>query len=80
VHLTALGHPIVGDATYRSPRDLDRLLDAQRPVLHAGLLAFDHPVTGARIQVAEPLPEDLVAVLARAGLTAPDPEELDTGW
>jgi 23S rRNA pseudouridine1911/1915/1917 synthase len=72
VHLAGLGHPIVGDPTYGAPRDLDRMLQATRPVLHAGLLAFDHPVTGERIQVVEPLPEDLVGVLATAGLKAPD--------
>jgi 23S rRNA pseudouridine1911/1915/1917 synthase len=72
VHLAGLGHPIIGDPTYGAPRDLDRMLQATRPVLHAGLLAFDHPITGERIQVVEPLPEDLVGVLATAGLTAPD--------
>lgn len=80
VHLAALGHPIVGDATYRSPRDLDRALGAQRPVLHAGLLAFDHPVTGARVEVTEPLTDDLIAVLQAAGLPAPDPAQLAAGW
>ncbi|MFN2302043.1 MAG: RluA family pseudouridine synthase, partial [Gammaproteobacteria bacterium] len=51
VHLSAIGHPIVGDPTYGAARDLDRMLQATRPVLHAALLAFDHPITGERIQV-----------------------------
>jgi 23S rRNA pseudouridine1911/1915/1917 synthase len=76
VHLAALGHPIVGDPVYGAPRDLDRVLQATRPVLHASLLAFDHPVTGERIEVVEPLPADLVAVLATAGLAPPEPGAL----
>ena len=80
VHLRALGHPIVGDATYRAPGDLSRALGASRPVLHAAALGFDHPVTGARIEVFEPLPEDLVAVLAAAGLAPPAEAELVAGW
>lgn len=80
VHLAALGHPIVGDPGYGAPRDLAAALDASRPVLHAGLLAFAHPVTGRRVEVTEPLPADLVHVLAAAGLDAPDPAVLATGW
>ena len=46
VHLLALGHPIVGDALYAEP-----LLAAleSRLRLHASALAFDHPVTGAKL-------------------------------
>lgn len=80
VHLAALGHPIIGDGTYRSPRDLDRILGAHRPVLHAGFLAFEHPVTGERIEVTEPVGDDLVTILEAAGLSAPDPAELAAGW
>jgi 23S rRNA pseudouridine1911/1915/1917 synthase len=80
VHLAALGHPIVGDPVYGAPRDLGAALDARRPVLHAGLLAFDHPVTSRHLEVVEPLPADLVRVLATAGLEAPDPADLATGW
>lgn len=80
VHLSALGTPIVGDQNYGAPRDLDRALGASRPVLHAGLLAFTHPVTGEHVEVAEPLAADIVPVLTAAGLATPDPTELATGW
>lgn len=76
VHLTALGHPIVGDPTYRPPAELTQALGARRPVLHAAALALDHPVTGAPLRLFEPLPDDLVAVLARAGLVPPSEEDL----
>jgi 23S rRNA pseudouridine1911/1915/1917 synthase len=61
VHLSAIGHPVVGDATYGGARES---LPIARPFLHAASLGFDHPVTGARVEVAEPLPPDLEEVLA----------------
>jgi len=61
VHLNAIGHPVVGDATYGGARDS---LPLARPFLHAASLAFDHPVTGERLQFDDPLPAELQAVLA----------------
>jgi 23S rRNA pseudouridine1911/1915/1917 synthase len=62
VHLSAVDHPVVGDATYGGARDG---LDVPRPFLHAARLSFDHPVTGERLDLSSALPADLVAVLAR---------------
>ncbi len=62
VHLSAVDHPVVGDATYGGARDG---LDVHRPFLHAARLSFDHPVTGERLDLSSPMPEDLVAVLGR---------------
>lgn len=62
VHLAAIGHPVVGDATYGGSRES---LPLARPFLHAARLAFDHPVLGTRVEVAEPLPDDLDACLLR---------------
>jgi 23S rRNA pseudouridine1911/1915/1917 synthase len=70
VHLSALGHPVVGDPTYRASRALAAAVGLDRVALHAGLLAFDHPVTGARVEVGEPPPADLTAAFALAGLEA----------
>jgi tRNA pseudouridine32 synthase / 23S rRNA pseudouridine746 synthase len=47
VHLQALGHPILGDHLYASPRIQDK---APRLMLHASSLMIQHPVTGERIQ------------------------------
>jgi 23S rRNA pseudouridine1911/1915/1917 synthase len=66
VHLSALGHPILGDRTYRGGGDDAALLGLTRPFLHAWRLAFDHPVTGEGIEVEEPLPPDLASALERA--------------
>ena len=68
VHLSAIGHPIVGDATYggvrsRVPADLRPLLTLERPFLHAFRLAFTHPGDQRRLQFEAPLPEDLQLVL-----------------
>lgn len=74
-HLSARGWPIVGDPTYGEPRwmrvaDLD-LADAlrafPRQALHAWRLAFVHPITRARVEVAAPIPEDLRGLLERIG-------------
>ena len=60
VHLSAVGHPVVGDPTYGGSRSS---LRAPRPLLHAARLAFDHPVTGERVEFRAPVPSDMVAVI-----------------
>ena len=66
VHLAAIGHPIVGDPRYRGAR---AKFPCPRPFLHAHHLGFVHPVTGERLDFDAPLPEELVAVLARMSPT-----------
>jgi 23S rRNA pseudouridine1911/1915/1917 synthase len=69
VHLAHVGLPILGDAVYgRPPRG--RPL-ARRPMLHAFRLAFAHPVTGARVAVESPPPEDFQKALAALRRAAP---------
>ncbi len=63
VHLSAIGHPVVGDETYGRGRSLPGAL-IERPFLHARALAFDHPVSGDRVGWESALPEDLVRQLA----------------
>lgn len=68
VHLAAVGHPVLGDRAYGGAGDDARELGLGRPFLHAWRLRFDHPVTGERIELEEPLPDDLerALVLARS--------------
>ena len=66
VHLTAIGHPLVGDAAYDSSRDHHGL---GRPFLHAAHLGFVHPSSGAEMAFDSSLPADLSTVLA--GLVHP---------
>ena len=75
-HLDHIGHPIVGDKLYPHEERFiewadhgmsDELLadlTLPRHALHAAALVFPHPVTGERIRVESPLPDDLVAHLA----------------
>ncbi len=75
VHMTEIGHPLVGDQTYgnsarRSSRstalspDLQARLRAfPRQALHAGLIGFHHPVTGAELLFESPLPNDMVELI-----------------
>jgi 23S rRNA pseudouridine1911/1915/1917 synthase len=65
VHLAHLRHPLAGDRVYGADPRLAERLGLDRPFLHAGRLAFTHPVTGRAIELTEPLPPDLAAVLAR---------------
>jgi 23S rRNA pseudouridine1911/1915/1917 synthase len=55
VHLSAIGLPVAGDSVYGRPRELG----LERQFLHAARLAFTHPLTGERVDVESPLPEDL---------------------
>ena len=68
VHLSDIGHPIVGDPVYgglrrRVPADLRAVLRLERPFLHAGRLAFTHPTDGRRLEFTTALPQDLQRVL-----------------
>jgi 23S rRNA pseudouridine1911/1915/1917 synthase len=60
VHLAAVKHPVVGDATYGGAR---QTLPLARPFLHATALAFRHPVTDALVSCTSPLPAVLQSVL-----------------
>ena len=66
VHLSAAGHPILGDRAYGGGGDEAARLGLTRPFLHSWRIAFDHPITGARIELEDPLPDDLAAALRRA--------------
>jgi 23S rRNA pseudouridine1911/1915/1917 synthase len=55
VHLGAIDLPVAGDPVYGRPHELG----LERQFLHAARLAFEHPFTGARVDVESPLPEDL---------------------
>ena len=61
VHLAAIGHPVAGDPEYGTAGRFG----LQRQFLHAARLAFDHPVSGERIEVGSALPDDLEGALGR---------------
>ena len=61
VHLAAIHHPVVGDATYGRPQPPQ----PPRQFLHAAHLEFAHPITGAWLTFDAPLPPDLAGFLAQ---------------
>ncbi len=73
VHLSASGHPVVGDPVYlrRIPAVSKALpeglrgacLDFPRQALHAAVLGFRHPATGETLRFETPLPADFQALL-----------------
>lgn len=71
VHLTHIGHPVVGDATYgggreNSIREVAIKRAAQslgRQFLHSAELAFNHPRSGKRLEFTAPLPPELAKFL-----------------
>lgn len=63
VHLEAIDLPVAGDPVYGVAGDLG----LERQFLHAARLTFAHPLTGERVDVESPLPDDLARALERAG-------------
>jgi 23S rRNA pseudouridine1911/1915/1917 synthase len=72
VHLSSVGHPLVGDRRYGARDRLPAHPDPQlvglvrnfsRQALHAQRLAFAHPRHGEPVEFVAQLPEDLVELL-----------------
>lgn len=61
VHLSAVGHPVVGDAAYGGARPG---IKCSRPMLHACRLRLVHPGTGEEMEFEQAPPEDFEAVVA----------------
>jgi 23S rRNA pseudouridine1911/1915/1917 synthase len=60
VHLTSLGHPILGDQTYGGKKvcAVDSI-EIPRVMLHARTLGFQHPTTGETQEFTRPFPADM---------------------
>ena len=70
VHLSRLGHPVLGDPLYGRGEQVAHELGLRRMFLHAARLSFRHPVTGTWVSCDEPLPDELVGPLERTGIDA----------
>jgi 23S rRNA pseudouridine1911/1915/1917 synthase len=76
VHMSSLGHPVVGDALYGAPGELrsqsnkrraagmPAILTLNRNFLHSAELELGHPRTKERLKFSRPLPIDLQGLLA----------------
>ncbi|OFX10623.1 MAG: RNA pseudouridine synthase [Alphaproteobacteria bacterium RIFOXYD12_FULL_60_8] len=72
VHMTSIGHPLVGDSTYGgrrlAPKSIDEsaksaLLSFPRQALHALVIGFIHPTSGESLHFSGLLPFDINALL-----------------
>lgn len=87
VHLTAIGHPLVGDKLYgldeqrfldvveggRPVAELELELGLWRHALHAAAIALPHPVTDAPLRFESPWPRELAEIIAAPARPAPSP-------
>lgn len=79
VHLQACGLPLVGDPVYGEARWgavkdealASALRSFPRQALHAWRVAFRHPESGVPVEAIAPVPDDMAALLAAAGLPTP---------
>jgi 23S rRNA pseudouridine1911/1915/1917 synthase len=71
VHMSYIGHPVVGDPKYGPSRPHFGL---SGQFLHAAVLGFKHPRTGVYLQFEAPLPGVLEEILQK--LTSEEPAEL----
>lgn len=68
IHLAEQGHPVCGEKVYNQPlfgKPIPDESGAPRLALHAAELAFEHPVTGERMEFKMPLPPELAEFVAR---------------
>jgi 23S rRNA pseudouridine1911/1915/1917 synthase len=64
VHISSLGHPIVGDRLYGAPANIPNVAPLKRLFLHAHRLGFHQPSTGEPISIESPLPAELSTFLS----------------
>jgi 23S rRNA pseudouridine1911/1915/1917 synthase len=86
VHMSSLGHPVVGDKLYGAPRLMRRAgekrgksdnageLSLERNFLHAAELELKHPRSGEKISLKSDLPQELLQFLAKLEETGALPE------
>jgi 23S rRNA pseudouridine1911/1915/1917 synthase len=78
VHLSSIGHPVLGDTLYGAPARIavpaitrrkksdpdPETISLDRNFLHAAELRFAHPRTAKPLDLKAPLPEELIAFLS----------------
>ena len=73
VHLTSIGHPLVGDEVYGRSK---QPFKTEGQMLHAAVLGFVHPKTGAYAEFKAPLPEYFSAILLKLCKSKDEQEQL----
>ena len=84
VHMTSIGHPLVGDPVYGSGTSRVPIgPDFARQALHARRLGLVHPLTGKAMLWKSNVPEDMAELIATArtlAFEARAAEEEDEDW
>ncbi|MCR5834260.1 MAG: RluA family pseudouridine synthase [Selenomonadaceae bacterium] len=62
VHMTAIGHPLIGDTKYTKRKNF---FDIDGQALHSHTLTLTHPVTGEVLSFTAPLPDDMKNILTQ---------------
>ena len=65
VHLSSIGHPVIGDETYGYKHSKSNLPAVSRILLHAHRLGFTHPECGRAMSFEAPLPKDFSDYLSK---------------
>lgn len=88
VHMSSIGHAVVGDMLYGAPRELRRapgrastrsapsVLSLPRNFLHAAAIEFAHPRSGERLAFKAPLPQELEHFLHSLNADVHEPQQL----
>ena len=67
VHMSYMGHPLLGDRTYGGPSVIEGSggveMAVRRQMLHSIHLEFPHPVTGKQLSLKAPVPGDMKEVI-----------------
>ncbi len=66
VHLSAIGHPIVGDTFYGADDGI-----MERQALHCAKLWFTHPMTGDVMEFTAAPPEDMMSAMEKLEIVLP---------
>jgi 23S rRNA pseudouridine1911/1915/1917 synthase len=68
VHMTSIGHPLLGDPVYggtrKGHRELLKRLGFERQALHAAELGFVHPVSKENLSFKSDIPSDMQELLS----------------
>jgi 23S rRNA pseudouridine1911/1915/1917 synthase len=67
VHMKHRGTPVLGDAVYGIP-SLNEKHKIDRQMLHAYRVVFNHPITGKKMELSAPIPQDMIACIEKTGL------------
>lgn len=60
VHMTAIGHPLLGDTKYTARKNP---FEIQGQALHSHTLSLIHPTTKEQMNFMAPLPDDMIKIL-----------------